>query len=563
MKFSEFPFFRPDIKKITNDFEELFEKFNSSKSFDGQHKVYLEINEMKREINAVWDISRIKFSLDVNNKVVKEDCEYFDELDSDYSALCKRYNEFLINSKFIGDYEKTYGKKFIKDITMDIRLYTDEIAEDMKLESKLKTEYAELRASSSVVFEGKEITFSELDKYKTSDDRDMRKKAQDLYWKTFGNNKSKIETLLDEIITVRTKMAKKLEFNNFVELGYAKLSKEYTPYDAAKFRESIIKHLVPFSLKLRERQKKRIGIESLKYYDSPLSFKTGNPAPKGNTEWIMEQCIKMYSELSPETKEFIFYMTENQLLDLYPKKGKESGGFCAYISKHKSPFIFANFNGTADDVGVLTHEAGHALQKYLCRNYIIDELINVTSEIGEIHSMSMEFLTYDYMKTFFAEDTDKFYFSHQEDFIFGCLNTVMLDEFQCIIYSQPELSIKERNTEWKNLQRKYFPDMDYDGNEFLEAGCSWQRQSIIFEIPFYSLDYALAQFCAYQFFFRSKINFEKTFREYLEFCKLGGKYTFSEILKVIGLDSPFEEKTVKDSLQKIEEYMNSIDDSKF
>ena len=561
MKFPEFPLIKPDIINLKEKLEFLFVKFSASYSFEEQYIYFLEIKNEFENYSSDWDVARIRFSLDMNSEINKTSKKYYEDLEPEYCAIEKRFNGLFLESKFLSEYQTRYGKNFIKSKQNDFRLYADSVSEEIKEENRLKSAYSELRGKAVLNIDGKEIPFSELDEYLSSTDRRIRKKANTIYWNFYEENNEKLCRLLDDIIKVRTRLAKKLGFKNFVELAYARLNKEYSPEDALNFSSHLEKYVVPLALKLLKRQSERVGIKKLKYYDTALKFNTGNAKPLGNPKWITNEAKKMYEELSPETGEFINFMIQNELLDIFPKKGKEEGGFCAYISKYKSPFIFANMNGTAEDVDVLTHEAGHALQKYLCRNYEIYELACITPELGEVHSMSMEFLTYDYMHIFFGADVNKFFYGHQDSFIRGCLTTALVNEFQYEIYTNPEMTFEERNRLWRNIQRKYNPSIDYDGNEYLESGHSWQNRSLIFEIPFYDIDYALAQFCAYQFFFRSKIDFKKTFREYLDFCRLGGRYTFSESLKISGLKSPFEEETVAEMTEKIEKFLEEIDDS--
>lgn len=169
---------------------------------------------------------------------------------------------------------------------------------------------------------------------------------------------------------------------------------DYNAEMVAQFRSQVLEHIVPLASKLVERQRERIGLDSMKYYDLPFQFVTGNPTPKGTSEWIVEQGRHMYSELSSETKEFFDYMLDRESLDLLSKKGKDTGGYCTYLSHFQLPYIFANFNGTSGDIDVLTHEAGHAFQVYESRGYQVPEYHFPTSEACEIHSMSMEFLTW-------------------------------------------------------------------------------------------------------------------------------------------------------------------------
>src|SRR5690606_10368746 len=296
------------------------------------------------------------------------------------------------------------------------------------------------------------------------------------------------------------------------------------------------------------------------YYDESFSFKSGNPVPKGDPEWIIENGKKMYKELSEETNEFFTYMIHSNLMDLVAKKGKAGGGYCTYISEYQAPFIFSNFNGTSGDIDVLTHEAGHAFQVYSSRHFEVPEYNWPTYEAAEIHSMSMEFFTWPWMELFFKEDTDKYKFSHLSEALLFLPYGVAVDEFQHFVYENPNVSPAERNKAWREIEKKYLPYRDYDGNEYLEKGGFWQRQSHIYNDPFYYIDYTLAQICAFQFWKKSRENHEEAWADYIHLCKQGGSKPFTELIKVANLLSPFEEGTVESVVGEIDTWLNSIDD---
>jgi len=322
------------------------------------------------------------------------------------------------------------------------------------------------------------------------------------------------------------------------------------------------KHIVPIASQLKERQQKRIGVDRLTYYDEPFNFQTGNPSPKGSPQWITENGQKMYDELSPETGRFFSFMVENNLMDLVAKKGKASGGYCTYIEDYKAPYIFSNFNGTSGDIDVLTHEAGHAFQVYSSRHFEIPEYYWPTYEACEIHSMSMEFFTWPWMELFFKEDSDKYKFAHLSDALLFLPYGVSVDEFQHWVYEHPEATPVERKQQWREIEKKYLPHKDYDGNSYLEAGGFWQRQGHIYNDPFYYIDYTLAQICAFQFWKRSRENREASWEDYLKLCKLGGSLPFTELVKEANLISPFEDGCVQSIVGEIEAWLNSIEDNK-
>ena len=253
------------------------------------------------------------------------------------------------------------------------------------------------------------------------------------------------------------KLRRSLGFKNYVELGYVNMNRvDYDAEMVAKFRDQVRDFIVPFATKLYERQAERIGVEDLKFYDEGLNFLTGNAIPQGDAAWIVENGKKMYEELSAETGEFFNFMIDRDLMDLEAKKGKESGGYCTFIEDYNSPYIFSNFNGTSGDIDVLTHEAGHAFQVYSSRNIGIPEYVWPTFESCEIHSMSMEFFTWPWMELFFKEQTDKYKFAHLAGALLFLPYGVAVDEFQHVVYENPEMTPAERNAAWKEIEAKIF-----------------------------------------------------------------------------------------------------------
>jgi M3 family oligoendopeptidase len=389
----------------------------------------------------------------------------------------------------------------------------------------------------------------------------MRKKAVTATSGFFAEHEEEFDRIYDELVKVRTEIAQKLGYKNFVELGYYRMMRtDYNAEMVAKFRQQVKDFIVPITTKLRERQQQRIGVEELKFYDENFEFQTGNAAPKGSPEWIIDNGQKMYNELSKETGEFFKFMNDNNLMDLVAKKGKAGGGYCTYIENYKSPFIFSNFNGTSGDIDVLTHEAGHAFQVYSSRHFEIPEYNWPTYEACEIHSMSMEFFTWPWMELFFKEDTDKYKFAHLSGGLLFLPYGVSVDEFQHWVYENPEASPKERKNKWREIEKVYLPHRDYDGNVYLENGGFWQRQGHIYGSPFYYIDYTLAQICAFQFWKRSRENQEEAWKDYAHLCQLGGSMSFTKLVEEANLISPFEEGCVESVVGEIENWLNSVDD---
>lgn len=561
MRFEEYIYTRPDVEKAKKSFQSAIEKFQSSSSVEQQLEAMNEINKIRNHISTMFNLCYIRHSINTNDEFYKNEQDYMDEIQPVVEGLVTKYYEALVQSPFRKELEKKLGSQLFALAEAQLKTFSPEIVPLLQKENKLSTEYTKLLASAKIFFEGEERTLAQLEPFTESTDRKMRKKASEAKFGFLAENEETLDRIYDDLVKVRTEIAKKLGYKNFVELGYYRMYRtDYNAEMVANFRKQVEEFIVPIATKLKERQRERIGVEKLKYYDEGFNFKTGNPTPKGSPEWIIENGQKMYDELSKETGEFFRYMRENGLMDLVAKKGKAGGGYCTFIEDYKSPFIFSNFNGTSGDIDVLTHEAGHAFQVYSSRHFDIPEYYWPTYEAAEIHSMSMEFFTWPWMELFFKEDTEKYKFAHLSSALLFLPYGVSVDEFQHWVYENPEATPKERKQAWREIEKKYLPHKDYDGNEYLENGGFWQRQGHIYNSPFYYIDYTLAQICAFQFWKRSRENREEAWHDYVNLCKLGGSLPFIELVKRANLISPFEDGCVQSVVGEIENWLNSIYD---
>ncbi len=561
MKFEEYEYKRPQLDELTEKFELALEKFRGATSANSQDEAMKEINELRNEVDTMMNICYIRHSIDTNNEFYKAEQDYLDELEPNVEGLVAKYYEALVSSPFKEELEKKWGRQLFALAEAQLKTFKPEIIPLLQRENKLSTEYTKLVASAKIQFEGKERTLTQLEPFIQSTDREMRKKASEARFGFFAQHEEKFDELYDQLVKVRTEIAKELGYKNFVELGYYRMYRtDYNAQMVAGFREQVHTYIVPIASKLKERQRNRISVDRLTYYDEPFSFLTGNAVPKGTPEWIIEKGKKMYEELSSETGEFFSFMINNHLMDLEAKTGKAGGGYCTYVEGYKAPFIFSNFNGTSGDIDVLTHEAGHAFQVYSSRHFEIPEYYWPTYEACEIHSMSMEFFTWPWMSLFFEEDTDKYKFSHLSEALLFLPYGVAVDEFQHWVYENPEAAPAERKQQWRLIENKYLPHKDYDGNAYLEGGGFWQRQSHIYNSPFYYIDYTLAQICAFQFWKRSREHKEEAWADYLNLCKLGGSMPFTELVREANLISPFEENSVQSVVREIELWLDSVED---
>lgn len=563
MNFNDYEYKRINIEQIEKDFKNLLSNFEKASTFEEQTTFFDKIIDLRNYIDTMQNLVYIRHSINTNDDFYNAENDYLDEISPILTGFISDFYKALINSEFKEQLEKKYGKLLFDIATLKIKTFDESVIPYLQEENKLTSKYEKLIASAKIEFDGKENTIPEMTPYIQSKDRKIRLDASKKIAQFFKKNMEEFDSIYDSLVKLRTKIAHKLGYKNYVQLGYDNMLRtDYNSTMVKEYREEVLKNIVPLHTELRKRQAKRLGLDKFYFYDESIKFNSGNANPKGNPEWILSHGKTMYNELSKETSEFFNFMTEQNLLDLLSRKGKMNGGYCTYIANYKAPFIFANFNGTAGDIDVLTHEAGHAFQVYQSRNFNVPEYLWPTYEAAEIHSMSMEFLTWDWMNLFFEEDTTKYKFTHLSESLLFIPYGITVDEFQHWVYENPDATPKERRLKWLEIEKKYMPTRDYGEIKEFKEGIFWFKQGHIFESPFYYIDYTLAQICAFQFWIKNNENKEKAWNEYLNLCKLGGTKTFFELMKASNLKNPFEKGTLSYVIPKIKEFLDSIDDSK-
>ena len=564
MRFSDMVYQRPDFDRLESDFRQKIDAFVDSDSVGKQAAVIDEINRMRDDVDTAMSLARIRQTLDTRDAFYDGESSFLDQNSPRYQALIDEYYRALTTSRFRRELESRFGKRLFELAEAAQRTFKPEIMEDLSEENRLCTEYMKLLASAEIDFDGKKLNLSGLGPYRESPDRGIRRLASEAYFGFLAQNRERLDSMYDSLVHVRDRMAGKLGFENFIPLAYLRMSRlDYDADMVRKYRESILDTIAPVANSLREDQRVRLGLDRLYYYDLPFRFGNGNPKPEGSPREIIREGREMYHSLSKETGEFIDRMLDEGLMDLENRPGKAGGGYCSWIPKYKAPFIFSNFNGTSGDVDVLTHEAGHAFQAHMSRDFEIPEYVWPTMEAAEIHSMSMEFITWPWMDRFFGGDADKYRFMHLSDALVFIPYGALVDDFQHVVYGNPGLSPAERFRTWRELERKYLPYRDFSGNAYLEEGGFWQCQRHIYESPFYYIDYTLAQVCALQYWARFRKDRGSAWSDYLALCKAGGSAPFLELVKTGGLESPLGPGVLEKALQPVKEWLSETDSSRF
>lgn len=556
MKFKDMPYERVKYEDVEKEFRQIIEEFKNAESGEEQFAVHQKFYTLSNKIETTTIIANIRYDIDTANDFYEKEKEYYDEVEPKLANLMVEYRQAMYDSPYRSYLEGKIGKVAFKNIELEIKSFDEKLIPLMQEENALITRYNKLIASAQIEWEGEKLNLSLMRPYLTNSDRNIRKKAYEKYSAFFLSVEDELDEIYDKLVKNRTEQARQMGYENYVELGYYRMRRN--SYDKAmveNYRNQIKKYFVPFAEKLHERRKKRLGLDKLSFIDAAVYFLDGNPAPTGTPEQIMSAGQKMYSEMSPETKEFFDFMMKNELFDVLGRKTKKAGGYMTYLPVYGAPFIFANFNGTSGDVDVITHECGHAFQGYLSGKDPVQEHRDITMETAEIHSMSMEFFAGGWTELFFGDRAQDYKSMHLEDsaaFIpYGC----MVDEFQHIAYANPDMTPKERRAAWLELEKEYRPHMDYENDPFFAKGGFWQKQQHIYNSPFYYIDYCLAQTCAFQYKVKMDENYEDAWRSYLELCELSAKDFYTDMLKEVGLESPFEDGCIRSVIEKLESKM--------
>lgn len=545
-KFEELEYVRPDFEGAKKVWEKATEQIKSAKSYAEVKEAMKSVEEMECHLQTLVTICNIRNTLDTTDEFYEKEIEYIQNTYPTIVETGTEYNKAILESSFKKDIEAEYGKEVLVSMQREVDSFNPALVPFMQKEGELTTRYQKMMATAQIPFRGETYNLYGIEKFFEHPDRQTRKEAFKAYSDFYHGNEAELEEIFAELITVRNEMGKALGDENFIPLGYKQQGRsDYGQEEVASFREQVRKEIVPLCEKLYKAQAKRIGVDEIKAYDEKFVFPDGNAEPAGDDDYMIEQARKMYHDMSPETGEFIDFMIDHHLMDLKNKANKASTGYMTFLPDYKAPYVFSCFNHTIFDMQVLSHELGHAFAGYQAmRHQPIMAYYSESTDIAEIHSMSMEQFAYPYAEQFFGKDADKYRFAHLQEAITFVPFGVAVDEFQHIVYAHPELTPKERTYEWHKLEEKYMPWRKYEDDEFMERGGYWYHKLHIFLYPFYYINYTLTTMGAMEFKKRYEEDKEQAWKDYLNLCNAGGSKSYLELLKVANLSVPFEEGSV-------------------
>ena len=541
MHFNDMPYRRVTFEEIEARYQALFERIRTLRGREdclpAMEAYYRLLDDM-----TPMDLCYVRHDMDLNEAFYAGEQRYYDEIGPRIGDLSNQLEGLLLNSPYSACFEELMGS-FAFDLMRCSRESRDSRLIPLEQqENTLSGRYSVVTANAQAEYEGAVVSRSSLAAKQQSPDRETRRRASAAVAASWAEQREELEELFHALVQNRDKQAKLLGYPNYVKLAYLRMDRiGYTSEDVSRFREQVKESLVPVAAAIHEQRKKRLGLEHLYSFDSPLNFPNGNPVPLGDTEFCLESTREMFRKLSPETGEFIDFLMDNGLYDVKPRDGKRSGGYCMYLSAYRAPFIFANFDGTHENAYIMSHEGGHAFYAYLKREEKIRERCGYTSEMAETHAMAMEFFVAPYMELFFGSRAEDYRRMHLESAVSRIIYQCQQDEFQQIIYEHPELSKEERNGVWEKLEQSYFPFREYTEEEKQRIGRRWQCIPHLYHWPFYAIDYGLAQVCALEYARWMDEDKDGAWQSYLRFCRASGNMNFPEALKAAGLESPFEE----------------------
>lgn len=560
MKVSELKYERLTEEKITETMEAIISRVKNAKSVQEILEARDQAVEFQKEFITASSLSYMRYTIDTVDEFYLGEKDYYDEVTPKVQNYVTEYANVMLDSPFRAELEKELSPLLFKLFEVQRKAMSPEIIEEMVEENKLVTEYSKLMAGLSFDFRGESMPLTMLRKYMMDDDRETRCEAYEVLGKKLESESEALDSIFDKLIKIRDKMAKKMGYKNFVELGYYRMNRiSYDEKMVEKFRSNVLKDLVPVIAKLKKENAERMGIDRLKLYDNDVNVPGGNPKPVLDKDGIFDAAKSMYHEMSEATGSFIDMMMENEAFDVVSRKNKWGGGYCTSFTKYKQPFILANFNGTSADIDVMTHEAGHAFADYMTADNRFKVELDVGGmETAETHSMSMEFFAWKYIQKFFGENADKYKFMHVFDALSFIPYGTIVDYYQHIVYTNPEMTPAERDEAWNKLEEQFRPYMTTEGMTYLSKGTRWQYQMHIYETPFYYIDYCLAQVVALEFLLDSRKDYSDAFKRYVRFLSQGGEKTFPELIAEAKLVSPFEDGALRDVAKEVEKLLEEL-----
>ncbi len=519
--------------------------------------------EAALEENFAWRY--IKMTCDTSSEDLLKDFQYFaTEIEPKIAPIANDLNKKFIESPFVDQLDKDKYFVFIRGIKKALELFREENIPLLTEIQVTQQKYQSITGAMSVILDGKEYTLEQASVFLKDTDRNVRQKAWEAITARRLQDKGQLDDLFNELLKLRHKVALNAGFENFRDYMFQALGRfDYNAHDCYKFHAAIEREIVPILRKQAEKRQQALGVDALKPWDMDVDI-SGKPAlkPFGNGQELIDKSIACFEGLHSYIGERLQIMKANNLFDVESRKGKAPGGYNYPLAETGAPFIFMNSANTFRDLTTMVHEGGHAVHTFISSGLELNDFKHVPSEVAELASMSMELISMDKWEVFFDNEEDLK--RAKKDQLRDVLKTLpwvaVVDQFQHWIYTNPSHTTQQRKDAWKEIFAPFGNNFaDWTGyEEALEN--LWQKQLHIFEVPFYYIEYAIAQLGAIAVWKNYKENPEKALEDYLTALKLGYTKTIKEIYKTAGIKFDFSSEYVRELAKFIKGELEKLED---
>ncbi|PEW02801.1 oligoendopeptidase F [Bacillus cereus] len=520
-------------------------------------------NWLKEQSTLIWEIEEqlrshyIAFQCNTDNIEIKDTFEHDQQF---VKPLLKRYQNSFDNKYLESPFRMELDPKAYSLLDKKIKnaqtLFCEKNIDLEVNEDKLVTAYFKITGSLTALWDGEEKTTTELQSYLQDPNRDIRKKAKTIISEKFLSVEKELQSILNRLIEIRHQKAKNIQLANYCDYMFKKYERfDYTAEDCYELAESIRKYVVPLKDKILQEKKVKLQVDTLRPWDvAAVAPDQKVLKPITNENDLIEKSTRIFNKLDIEFTTLLNRMHEHDCLDLISRKGKAAGGFCEYLPASQLSFIFMNLNYTQDDSITFIHEMGHSIHNECVKPLELRQYIEIPAETAELASMTMELFSIDYWDTFYTDKKDlkQAKINYFKDVISYLPDMLIVDQFQHWLYENPSHTSEERNEKYLQLQKTYQSSViDIDGYESWIA-TSWLPVLHIFEVPFYYIEYAIAQLGALQMYKQYKENPKQALENYKKALSLGSSKSIKEVYETAGIRFDFSGETIKELMAFVE-----------
>lgn len=542
-------------------FKELLEREIQSKK--ELEKWLLDMSELEAMLNEDFCWRQIKMTCDTNNKQLEESFNFYCmEIQPKIQPYAFELNKKLVDSSFINELDHEKYFTYLRSIRKSIDLFREE---NIQIKSELavaQQQFGVITGAMTVEINGKEYTLQQAAKFLESHDRDLRESVYRKVNERRLKDKDALNELFSTLVSKRDEEAKNAGFENYRDYKFKELGRfDYTKEDCFNFHESVKNHVLPLADKILESKCKKLQLDTLRPWDTEAEPEGTKPlVPFENGKDLLDKTITCFLRLRPFFGDCLRQMNNMKHLDLESRSGKAPGGYNMPLAESGAPFIFMNAAGQMHDVTTMVHEGGHAIQSFLTHDLELSSFKDYPMEIAEVASMAMELFSMDYWDVYFDNKEDlKRAKEHQLERVITIFPWIaLIDKFQHWVYENPSHSVEDRTTGWVRIFNEFSNNtVDFSGLEkFVENG--WQKQLHLFEVPFYYIEYGIAQLGAIGLWMQYKNNPEQALNNYMKALSLGATKTLPELYETAGLKFDFSSENIKTLMEFVKEEMDKI-----